>query len=134
MPKATEFRQAAGILRGDMEIAQSVERTVRQIALVDGVGVNAGPYVDTTIRGVMAGAINAGTVATASFDAATEFDRRAAVCDQYTTDIRDYRSRQSTWQRAIDTYWANKYEGEYAYWPGNGPSEPVKEAIWVEEG
>ncbi len=117
-----------------MEIAQSVERHLRQIALVGGVGVTAGPYVGTAIRGVMAGAINADTVATASFDAATEFDRRAAVCDQYTIDIRDYRSRRGTWQQAMDTYWANKYEGNDAYWPGNGPSEPVKEAIWVEEG
>ena len=96
MTKAADFRSAASILRGDMEIAQGVGQRMRRLALVDGVGLTEGPYVETTLRAVMAGAIGAGTVATTStsFDVATEFERRAVVCDQYTADMASFRSRK----------------------------------------
>lgn len=132
MPTASDFRQAAGLLRSNADTAIATSGSLNNVR--HDTGMLGGPYVARTDTALVVSMANLQRLSLEMNAVAIELDRRATTCDQYTAAMQQHRARQYQWNAAYDAYWAASLTGQPAWHPGPAPVPPTRPAPWVEEG
>ena len=124
MPRAQDYRTAATSIENSMESIATMARILDLHR--DDFGFSGTSIADTVQRGIIAGATNAGRAGASCAQLVGELHRRAALCDQYTADLTDYRSRVATWNQDLEDWEASSSRGGSARHPGSRPHRPPR--------
>ena len=122
MPTAAELRADATILADSLEplrvVRVDVARDWDDLGYRGGASFLVRDWLDDAVADVdeLARLVTA---------VADELQRRAALCDQYTADVRRHADARRRWSDAVDRYRAAADTDRPVRWPGPEPEPPA---------
>jgi hypothetical protein len=98
------------------------------------IGIRGGPVAGLVDRAIGVSLTNLDHLHRRCSALIDELHRRAALCDQYTIDLRRYHDAHRSWANAVDRYHSARAEHRRARWPGDEPVPPAPPFAGAEAG